>query len=189
MRIVVIRGAEREPVEIAAALDEVQLRGHRYPVLVIGTVGERVELEIGGERVVVEGWPVASTDPPGPIDVNGERWNVGVEREETSPTRGIEPPLARRATLPDSSDPSTAVPAGDAPAGGVPLVPPMPGKVIELRVKEGDRVTAGQSLLVLEAMKMRNEILAPVAGVVRQIRVGTGGNARAREAMLYIVPS
>ncbi|MFZ0891150.1 MAG: biotin/lipoyl-containing protein [Thermoplasmata archaeon] len=188
MRIVVIRGAEREPVEIAPALDEVWVRGHRYPVTVVGTVGERVELEIGGERVLVEGWPVASPGPPGPLDVNGERWTIDIEREESSLNRTIVAPPSGRAVVSEAGSPPTAIPSVDAPAGGVPVVPPMPGKIIEIRVKEGDRVLAGQALLVLEAMKMRNEILAPVAGVVRQLRVESGSNARARDAMLYIVP-
>lgn len=189
MRIVVIRGGERESVEVAPALDEVWVRGHRYPVTIVGTVGERVELEIGGERVLVEGWPIASPLPTGPIDVNGERWNFGIEREEGSLTRAVGAPPTGRAQVTEAKSPTLATPSADAPSGGVPLVPPMPGKIIELRVKEGDHVRAGQPLLVLEAMKMRNEILAPVAGVVRQIRIESGSNARAREAMLYIVPS
>jgi pyruvate carboxylase subunit B len=62
----------------------------------------------------------------------------------------------------------------------------MPGKVIELRVKDGDRVEAGTVVLVLEAMKMRNEVTTPVAGTVRGLRVSAGANVRAREPMLYV---
>ncbi len=65
----------------------------------------------------------------------------------------------------------------------------MPGKVIELRVAEGDRVEAGTVLLVLEAMKMRNEITSPSAGIVRGVRVAAGANARAKEPMLFVAPA
>jgi biotin carboxyl carrier protein len=64
----------------------------------------------------------------------------------------------------------------------------MPGKVIELRVSEGQRIEAGTVVLVLEAMKMRNEVTSPVAGVVRGLRVRAGANARAREPMLFVEP-
>jgi biotin carboxyl carrier protein len=64
----------------------------------------------------------------------------------------------------------------------------MPGRVIEVRVKDGDQVRKGDVLLVLEAMKMRNEIVSPVEGVVRGLRVAAGSNARAKEPMLYVVP-
>ncbi|MBI4421996.1 MAG: hypothetical protein HY560_14320 [Gemmatimonadetes bacterium] len=51
---------------------------------------------------------------------------------------------------------------------------PMPGLVLRLEVREGDRVAAGAGLVVLEAMKMENEITAPAAGVVRRILVREG---------------
>lgn len=50
----------------------------------------------------------------------------------------------------------------------------MPGKILALHVEEGQQVAAGQGLLVLEAMKMENEILAPFAGVVREVKIRGG---------------
>ncbi len=186
MRIVVLRGTDRESVEISADLSEVVVRGHRYPVNVVGTAGERVELEIGGERVVVEGWPVAAPTPPGPLEVNGERWNLQIERiEARSKPIGVGIPLA---PAPPSKNVTPVTEAPTRAGSGTPVVPPMPGKIVELRVQEGDHVTAGQALLVLEAMKMRNEIVAPTTGTVRQLRVAMGASARAREPMLWVVP-
>ncbi|MGI0149074.1 MAG: biotin/lipoyl-containing protein [Thermoplasmata archaeon] len=52
--------------------------------------------------------------------------------------------------------------------------PPMPGRVIRILAPVGTRVTRGQILLVLEAMKMQNEIPAPRDGIVREVRVGEG---------------
>ncbi|MBC7186180.1 MAG: acetyl-CoA carboxylase biotin carboxyl carrier protein subunit [Calditrichaeota bacterium] len=47
----------------------------------------------------------------------------------------------------------------------------MPGLVLEIRVREGDAVEAGQGVLVVEAMKMENELRAPCAGTVREVKV------------------
>ncbi len=134
---------------------------------------------MAGERVVVENWPERFPEPPGPVDVNGERWAVGVAR----PSGGTARPAPRT-----SGGPGPAVAAPAPPRAGRPVVPPMPGKVVEVRVREGESVAEGTVLLVLEAMKMRNEIAAPVAGVVRGLVAVAGGNARAREPLLFLAP-
>jgi len=64
----------------------------------------------------------------------------------------------------------------------------MPGRVVEVKVREGEAVVKGAVLLVLEAMKMRNELTSPIDGVVRDLRVREGANVRARELMLVLVP-
>ena len=79
-----------------------------------------------------------------------------------------------------------AVEAADAEvvagAGG-PVRSPMPGTVVVVEVAEGERVTAGQKLVVVEAMKMEHTLTAPVDGVVRDLRVRPGA-AVARDAVL-----
>ena len=50
---------------------------------------------------------------------------------------------------------------------------PLPGKVLSIKVKPGDKVNESDVLLILEAMKMENEILSPVAGVVKEIKVAS----------------
>jgi len=60
------------------------------------------------------------------------------------------------------------------PSGPVPLIAPMPGLVVRVDVKAGDRVTAGQPLVVIEAMKMENELRAPADGVVRAVHASPG---------------
>jgi propionyl-CoA carboxylase alpha chain len=69
--------------------------------------------------------------------------------------------------LPRYPDPSAQAAAGS-------LLAPMPGSVIRVDVAEGDNVTAGQPLLVLEAMKMEHEIVAPADGTVSALRVSVG---------------
>jgi len=66
----------------------------------------------------------------------------------------------------------TAASAG--PAGPAPIVAPMPGLVVRVSVSVGDRVEAGQGVVVMEAMKMENELRATAAGVVKSVEVAAG---------------
>ena len=84
--------------------------------------------------------------------------------------------LHRKPRFPDKS---LAIPPGGC-------IAPMPGKVIELRVAEGDAVEAGQVLLIMEAMKMEHTVTAPHAGTVAAVSVGAGDQVDA-DALLVIV--
>jgi len=63
---------------------------------------------------------------------------------------------------------------------------PMPGKVVLLRVKAGDSVRVGDPLCVLEAMKMENEIISPVNGIVKDVRVSEGATVNMGEIMVTV---
>lgn len=154
------------------------MQGRSYPVTVLSRSGTRVELEVAGERVVVENWPEGLADPPGAVDVNGERSAVTLVRDALSVSR---PPSSV-----DVPAPSPAAPVGGSTVSGAPVLPPMPGKVVEVRVREGDRVRRGEIVLVVEAMKMRNEVPSPADGVVEHLVVEPGSNVRAKEPMLYV---
>ena len=64
------------------------------------------------------------------------------------------------------------------------MTAPMPGVVLELRVAPGASVTRGQTVLVLEAMKMKNDLKAPRDGVVAEVFVSAGQQVRYGEALL-----
>ena len=66
------------------------------------------------------------------------------------------------------------VAAAPAAAGGQTVEAPMPGKILDIKVKVGDAVGYGQCVIVMEAMKMETEIVAPAAGTVASINVSTG---------------
>jgi biotin carboxyl carrier protein len=66
------------------------------------------------------------------------------------------------------------------------IVAPMPGKVVRLLVKAGDRVEAGQGLLVVEAMKMQNEIRSPKSGIVERVLAKEGQPVTAGEALCVV---
>ncbi|HUZ79783.1 MAG TPA: biotin/lipoyl-containing protein [Thermoplasmata archaeon] len=178
MRVRVARDGKVEEIDVDLAGATVELGGARHPFVVVASSPMKVELEIAGERIVVEQWPEGMPIPPGPVDVNGERWTLS--RVETSDPR----PAARAAAPP----PPAPAPPAAAEGPGVPILPPMPGKTIEVRVQNGDHVTKGQILLILEAMKMRNEISSPTAGRVERLQVRPGSSVRAREPMLFVVP-
>ncbi|MBQ9188347.1 MAG: biotin/lipoyl-binding protein [Clostridia bacterium] len=95
------------------------------------------------------------------INVNGTKYEVEVE--EIDPKAVKEAPKA------------AAAPAAPKAAGaGEKVTSPMPGNILSVAVKEGDTVKEGQQLMILEAMKMENEILAPCAGKVTSVAVAKG---------------
>ena len=78
---------------------------------------------------------------------------------------------------------------GQASAADGAIIAPMPGKVIAVDVSEGQTVTAGQRLLVLEAMKMEHALTAPFDGVVEGLSVSPGGQVQVEAELCRVVPS
>ncbi len=76
--------------------------------------------------------------------------------------------------------------AGLEAEGRQQITAPMPGKVVQVLVKPGERVEAGQGLLVVEAMKMQNEIRAPKTGVVERLLVSEGQAVNAGEVLAIV---
>lgn len=81
---------------------------------------------------------------------------------------------------------SAPAPVPAASAAGKAINAPMPGTVLKMLVKQGDKVTNGQVLLVLEAMKMENEIFAPCDGTVTAVAVKEGSSVNSGDAMVTI---
>lgn len=73
-----------------------------------------------------------------------------------------------------------------AGARGARVKPPMPGKIVTIAVNEGDEVRSGQVLVILEAMKMQNEIVAPSAGKVKKVHVKTGQNVEGKDVLVEL---
>ena len=107
------------------------------------------------------------------VTVNGVSYQV--EMENSMPA-AAPVQAAPQASAPAPQPAAAAAPAPAAkPAGeGKAVTSPLPGVIIEVSVKEGDTVAAGQKVAVLEAMKMENEIQAEKAGVVTKIHVSKG---------------
>jgi biotin carboxyl carrier protein len=77
-------------------------------------------------------------------------------------------------------------PAGGALQGRQTVSVPMPGKVIAILVSEGDTVEKGQGLVIVEAMKMENEVRSPIAGEVKEIKVKQGDTVEGGAALLIL---
>ncbi len=108
------------------------------------------------------------------VTVNGAAYQVEMENAPAPVQKPVQAPAATEVA---SAGPATAAPAPKptAQAGtGKPVTSPLPGVIIEVSVKEGQTVKAGQKVAVLEAMKMENEIQAPSDGTVTAILVNKG---------------
>ena len=107
------------------------------------------------------------------VTVNGVAYNVTVE--EGTGTAAASAPVAAAPTAapaPAAAPVAPAAPAGAA--GSVTVTAPMPGNILDVKVKAGDSVKAGDTLLILEAMKMENEISAPQDGTIASVNVRKG---------------
>jgi biotin carboxyl carrier protein len=76
--------------------------------------------------------------------------------------------------------------AGTAAHGPQRIVAPMPGRIIKLLVKVGDEVAARQGLVIVEAMKMENELRSPKAGTVTEVRVAEGMSVEANAVLVVV---
>ncbi len=106
------------------------------------------------------------------VNVNGANYQVELENAPVAAPVQASTPAAPAAVAPAAAP--AAAPAG-APAGaGEKVNSPLPGVIVEVSVKEGQAVKAGQKVAVLEAMKMENEIPAPKDGTITAIHVQKG---------------
>ena len=96
-------------------------------------------------------------------------------------------PPAAAAPAPVAAAPAAAAaPAPVAAGDGTPVTAPMPGNVLKVLVKPGEAVSEGQTVVILEAMKMENEINAPSAGTVKQIVADVGSVVATGDTLLLI---
>ncbi len=102
------------------------------------------------------------------ITVNGSAYDVTVEELEA----GAEAPVAAPAAPKAAKAASPKAPAGAQ--GGVKVEAPMPGNVVDVKVKVGDKVKNGDDIAIVEAMKMENSIPAPCDGVIASVNVAKG---------------
>ncbi|WP_300278833.1 biotin/lipoyl-containing protein [uncultured Subdoligranulum sp.] len=107
------------------------------------------------------------------VTVNGVAYNVTVEEGTGAPVAAAAP--AAPAPAPAAAPAAPEAPAAPAGAAGAVVVnAPMPGNILDVKVKPGDSVKAGDTLLILEAMKMENEISAPQDGTIASVDVRKG---------------
>lgn len=119
------------------------------------------------------------------VNVNGTDYEIALEvlpEGEDFPA-----PAQQAASQPQAKPQQPAPSQAAAPAGdGEQITSPMPGTILDVRVKAGDAVKAGQVLMILEAMKMENEIMAPKDGTVASVHVEKGAQVE-NGALLCVI--
>lgn len=127
------------------------------------------------------------------VTLNGRTYEVEVEQGKAMLTDEYEAyapapaaPAAPAAAAPAAA-PAPAAPAAPAvTAAGEPVNSPMPGTILRVEVAQGAAVKEGQLLVVLEAMKMENEILAPKDGTVAQVVVQKGSHVETGSPLIVL---
>jgi len=164
----------------------------------------KLELEIEGQIIEVEftfadgsaqltfgGQPqVAEVSEPEPgiftIIINGRVYRCALEKAPSGAieviVNGKRIPVAAR----DKKHLRSSSGAGAGASGQVNISSPMPGKVVRVLLNAGDDVAAHQGVLVVEAMKMQNEVQSPKAGKVAEIKVAEGQTVNAGETLAVI---
>lgn len=122
--------------------------------------------------------------------VNGSEYNVEIE-ELSEGAVAASPSPKPVASPPKPAKPAPAKPTKPAAApqetvAGGAIVAPMPGTILSVAVEVGAAVTKGQTLLVLEAMKMENEIQAPADGTVQELNVSQGLSVNAGDTLIVL---
>jgi biotin carboxyl carrier protein len=132
------------------------------------------------------------------IKVNGNQYEVEVEEikegqttaaftEEVQYTPPVKQAEKKPAVEPKAKpEPAPAKTAAAVPEGAEPVKAPIPGTVLKIEVKTGDQVKKGDVLLLLEAMKMENEIISPFDGTVTSVNVETGGSVNSGDVLVTI---
>ena len=143
-----------------------KINGNEYSVAIIDLEGDKAAVEVNGVSYQV--------------DILTEGYTAPAPRPAAKPAAPAPAPAAAPAAPAPAPQPiAPAAPAAEpaAPVGkGTAVQSPLPGVILDLKVAVGDQVKAGQTVAILEAMKMENNINAECDGVITAIKVAKGDN-------------
>lgn len=117
------------------------------------------------------------------VTVDGKIYTVTLPERKPAQKPVVKPVVA--AAAPAAAAPAAAKPAA-APAGGNVVTAPLNGKITQVLVKAGDQVAAGDTVVMLEAMKMENSITAEAAGTVKAVLVNVGDQVDGGQALVEL---
>ncbi len=137
------------------------------------------KFKLNGKRY--EANVVSDTDNTIEIELNGKRYTVEVEREQPKPR-----PAAPIITPTAAQMPSAPTQPQNKPAKVKKITSPLPGVVLDVKVQPGDAVKRGQVVMILEAMKMENEIEATDDGIVSSISKSKGDSVMEGDTLIVL---
>ncbi len=118
-------------------------------------------------------------------EVGGNESSAGtISVPQSVATKIKEEPASQKLVKPSSNPAPSKAPT--AAVAGEEVVAPMPGKILQLKVSEGDIIKEGDTLLILEAMKMENEIIANVSGNIKKINVAANDMVDTGDVLMVI---
>jgi len=131
------------------------------------------------------------------VNVNGNSYEVEVEEvgvpAGAPAARPVQPvsvpaPAAAAPAAPAATpaEKPAAAPAPSGAEGAIRITAPMPGNIVDIKVKPGDKVSKGTLVLILEAMKMENEILSPEDATVASVNVTKGQQVNTGDVMMTL---
>ena len=154
----------------------------------IGVDGVDYIIEVNGNTFLVNGHPfVVGLEEDGGLTIDGIAFDVALDGD-TAFVEGIPHQVLVSGVNPEPASGPAATPRPSASGAGT-VQAIMPGSIVRVLVNEGEQVEAGDVLLVLEAMKMENELHAPIAGVVKAVYASSGQAVEMNEVLAEIEPS
>jgi len=125
------------------------------------------------------------------VTINNKTYEVEVEKGQAAvlSTKAAAPaavPQAVPVAAPVAAQAPQTAPAAAVVSGGEAVKAPMPGTILDIKISVGSKVKKGDTLFILEAMKMENEISAPADGVVAQIQTAKGSTVNTGDILAVI---
>lgn len=145
---------------------------YEYKVKGVDYVVEIQDIEGNIANVTVNGIPF-EVEMKQPVKAGKQKVKLSEERRVKSEEFNSSSSATNASSATSESSAPTTKPAA-ADASGKPVVAPLPGTINEIKVKVGDKVNAGDTVVVLEAMKMQNNIDAETSGTIASINVNKG---------------
>jgi biotin carboxyl carrier protein len=117
------------------------------------------------------------------LKLNNKIYEVDIELVNESADMSISDTSRPAPTPAPSASPAASATAS---AGGQEVTAPLPGKILDICVKEGQSVKKGDLLVIVEAMKLENEVFSDFEGIIRAIKVNKGDNVNTNDALIAI---